>query len=295
MSGLDSSSFWRLTADKAVETLLDNLFCDKLIPLFKSNKFKDFILDTTGKADQFKLIKPRIYNYTQQHKLSNISKLRKFSVPHPKAYSDICLCIHENWGEIQNLLSQRWKNRTVNLFLLPKSGEVELTYELWLEYGDDFEKMKDIDVNEEIIDNAKLAFGKKYCVKADVANFYPSIYTHSIAWSAVGRDTAFKQRFDKIKWYNKLDVLIRKSQNEESIGLHIGPFSSNILSDIVLSSVDDFLIEHGFIFNRVIDDYKCYTDSADECRDFVIALTAALHKIKLDTNSSKTFICTLPW
>ncbi len=294
MGGLESSSFWRLPADKAVETLLDNLFCDKLIPLFKSDNFRKFVLDTSGKANKFKAIKSRPYNYVQQHKLSNISKLRKFSVPHPKAYSDICLCIFDNWNEIQALLAQRWKNRTVNLFLLPKGGDVELTYDLWLEYGDDFEKMKDLDVNEELIDNAKLAFGKKYCAKADVANFYPSIYTHSIAWSAVGRDDAFKQRFDKNKWYNKLDTFIRKSQNEESIGLHIGPFSSNILSDIVLSSVDSFLSDHGFVFNRVIDDYKCYAESADEYRDFIIALSSALHKIKLDINSSKTFTCTLP-
>ena len=67
MGGLESSSFWRLPADKAVETLLDNLFCDKLIPLFKSDNFRKFVLDTSGKANKFKAIKSRPYNYVQQH------------------------------------------------------------------------------------------------------------------------------------------------------------------------------------------------------------------------------------
>ena len=103
----------------------------------------------------------------------------------------------------------------------------------------------------------KKQFGNKYCVQADISNFYPSIYTHSVCWALVGKDVSKKDRDDQ-KWFNKIDKAIRSCQDRESIGIHIGPDTSGIIAEIILSQIDKELKDFNFI--RHIDDYKCYCE-----------------------------------
>ena len=135
---------------------------------------------------------------------------------------------------------------------------------------------------------------KKYMVRADISSFFPNIYSHSIAWVAVGRSKAFVNR-KKNYWYNNLDLAVRNTQEQESIGFPIGPHTSNVISDFVLSHVDNKLLKQGFDFIRYIDDYQCFTDSKDKAEEFLVLLTDELANIRLNLNRSKTKIVELPY
>ncbi|WP_240335307.1 RNA-directed DNA polymerase [Paraliobacillus sediminis] len=109
-----------------------------------------------------------------------------------------------------------------------------------------------------------LIIGKKYLVNADISTCFPSIYTHSISWALVGKNVAKSNRGNKNVWYNELDFSVRNTSNGETQGILIGPHSSNILSEILLTSIDFELSNKGWKYIRNIDDYTCYVTNYED-------------------------------
>lgn len=87
-------------------------------------------------------------------------------------------------------------------------------------------------------DKLKMALSKRYEVKLDVANFYPTIYTHSISWALLGRDKAKAiwgmskaQRSahtpaTEVTLYqmaDDIDVALRNCNERQTHGILIGP------------------------------------------------------------------------
>jgi hypothetical protein len=137
-----------------------------------------------------------------------------------------------------------------------------------------------------------LAIGKKYLVKADISNCFPSIYSHSIDWALRTRPVA---KADKgpgsTAWESQLDTYVRNCINGESKGLLIGPAVSNLLSELVLQSVDGELSSFSFV--RFVDDYSAYFNTREEAEDFLVALQTSLGRFRLDLNTRKTKISSL--
>jgi hypothetical protein len=48
-----------------------------------------------------------------------------------------------------------------------------------------------------------LSIGSRYVVKADISNCFPSIYTHSIPWALVGKESAKKDKHTTILFLRK--------------------------------------------------------------------------------------------
>lgn len=131
-----------------------------------------------------------------------------------------------------------------------------------------------------------------FVVYADIANFFPSIYTHSIAWALVGIQTA--KGSDKKQWFDEIDRVFQAAKRKETNGIAIGPATSNIVAEVILKKVDDALIGKGFNFYRYIDDFTCFTKTKSEAERFVNELRTELNKYKLVLNAKKTKIWSLP-
>lgn len=130
-------------------------------------------------------------------------------------------------------------------------------------------------------------------VQADISSCFPSIYTHSIPWALVGKSVA-KQNHDPEEWFNKIDKACQAMRNGETHGLHIGPHASNILSEIILTVIDNKLYDKGYRFIRNIDDYDCFVESYDKAQMFLCDLQEALREFDLPLNHKKTKITELP-
>lgn len=270
-------------ADYVFQGLLAHgFFSEKIIPIFTSDNFYKFVLSDAGTSFCSNNINTK-YGYISQRALSNKSKIRKYSIPHPKAYFTICKHIRDNWGKISALINRRWIGGTCNLGCVRKINNSNKIFEMNYASRTNFAAFEYLNIS----------IGKRFLVETDIANFFPSIYTHSIAWSIVGRKNAFRMKNNK-KWFNILDFYIRNSQNEESNGIHIGPHSSNLISDMLLSKVDNALLQKGFTFTRYIDDYKCYTKTRDEASLFIVTLADLLNELRLGLNANKTRIRELP-
>ena len=210
---------------------------------------------------------------------------RLLSIPHPKSYIDLCFCIHNNWKEIQPI--------TYGSMSCIKPADHEDGRIIIMDYEDREEKA------EWPIENS---FGKRFGVKTDISNCFPSIYSHSIAWAAVGQIEAKKNTKDKTPndpWYNLWDKFQRLTTRNETKGVPIGPATSNVATEFILQKIDQhFEINHwfsdGLMYRRYIDDYECYADSRERAEGFIRELRIELAKYSLTLNAKKTVIYELP-
>lgn len=142
---------------------------------------------------------------------------------------------------------------------------------------------------------ANLRSQSRYVLQADINQLYHSIYTHSISWAIHGKSIAKAKTTDRTLPGNVLDRLVRNSQDRQSVGIPIGPDTSFLIAEIILTANDFQLfnrgIRNGF---RAIDDYEFGFDSlneAESCRD---TLQVILNEYELVLNADKTSVIELP-
>jgi hypothetical protein len=131
-----------------------------------------------------------------------------------------------------------------------------------------------------------------FIAKADISSFYPSLYTHSIPWAIVGIDAA-KANTSNNFWYNALDRDLRMCRRAETNGVSIGPGTSSLAAEIVLTQIDRAL-QKRFKYQRFIDDYTCYTRTRGDAQEFLSLLEKELAKYGLYLNFRKTSVTELP-
>ena len=202
---------------------------------------------------------------------------RVCSIPHPRAYAHLALNIHKNWNHLEYITKN--ENSKIHPFE-HLDGRIAI-----IAYPDPLKNKRSPDHS----------FGKRFVVCADVSNFYPSIYSHSISWATVGFNEAKENRRKKT-WYNELDAAVRLTKRGETQGVAIGPATSSIIAEVILARVDAELRDdrRDFTFVRYIDDYVAYCETEEEGRAFILQLTHELDKYKLVLNVSKTEILPLP-
>lgn len=137
---------------------------------------------------------------------------------------------------------------------------------------------------ESLLNKQKICDGKYYHMSIDISNFFNSIYTHIISWDLV--DEKNKRLFDNF------DILNRTLNGNETKGITIGPYTSSLFSEIILSKVDRAILDdckkNNVNFTRFCDDYDFYSDSKDKLENDVrLTISESLSKYKLDLNMNK--------
>jgi hypothetical protein len=138
--------------------------------------------------------------------------------------------------------------------------------------------------------------GSRFVLKADIQGFYPSIYTHSLPWALHGKSTAKNNKNDWGLLGNRLDAIVRRGQDQQTLGLPIGPDTSFVLAELVGCAIDVVLqtqidTSHSF---RFVDDYEVATATRHQAEDARLALERALGAFELHLNPMKTRILELP-
>lgn len=182
---------------------------------------------------------------------------RTFGVIAPEIHSDIAAEIAENWDTILDIIFHHKKRIYTYSFPIPLSSKTprkigslragRMIYE-WIEMAEN--------------DLAEEAYAYKHLVRTDVKNFYPSVYTHSIAWAIHSRSVIRRgnNRNDYSFLGNRLDKLFQNANDGCTNGLPIGPVVSDIIAEVILSAVDlsisDELSGKGILALRFKDDYR---------------------------------------
>lgn len=94
---------------------------------------------------------------------------------------------------------------------------------------------------------------------------FPSIYTHSIPWALHGKAVSKKSTSITALAGNLLDKCTQHTRDKQTNGLLIGPHSSNIIAEIILTKIDVELQAKGYKkIARHIDDYAFYAEDFAE-------------------------------
>lgn len=161
----------------------------------------------------------------------------------------------------------------------------------------------------------KTSIDKFIEVRVDISKFYPTIYTHSVAWALLGKEKAkyyFKEKdnLDTLiaggdtdaalyKYAESVDIAIRACQERQSIGIPIGPDTSHIVAEIVACRIDNILKSRLSSIDlkacRYYDDYYLYVSSKDEADRTLKCLQLILSEFQLEINESKVKIREFPF
>lgn len=141
------------------------------------------------------------------------------------------------------------------------------------------------------------AAGYRYMLRTDISRFFPTIYTHSVPWALHGKAVAKKNRKATAKYFgNLLDLSLRQCQEEQTIGLPIGPDTSHIIAEAISVSVDLELRKRLKTWPpgmRYVDDYFMFFSSLNEAEAALAALIRSLKEFELHINFEKTKICSI--
>jgi len=163
--------------------------------------------------------------------------------------------------------------------------------------------------------NSKLhkSLDKRYELKLDIANFYSNIYTHSLSWALLGKEKA-KEIFHqgKSRWNSladsgdqealqyrigdKIDELIRQCHDSQTIGISIGPDTSFIIAELILSRIDMKISEKfpNLIGSRYYDDYSFFLNDKDQLECLLRFIQKELYAYHLEINEKKVSIIEAP-
>ena len=139
---------------------------------------------------------------------------------------------------------------------------------------------------------ARRFVGTRYLLKTDINQFYSSIYTHSVPWALHGKAVA-KANINKMNG-DLIDKALRHQQQGQTIGIPIGPDSSLIIAEVILSAVDAALASRKLRGFRYIDDYEIGFATLAEAEDALTALQGLLADYELNLNPRKTKIAEGP-
>ena len=145
---------------------------------------------------------------------------------------------------------------------------------------------------------AHLASSFPIILALDINRFYGSIYTHSIPWSALGKQKA-KQMFRSGKlanhWSDTFDTLVRNCNQQQTVGIPIGPDTSRIISELILSRIDSELstpessMSSRQLFHT-LDDYQIGSFDRGSIENSQSHFVRTISRYELRLNDHKTSI-----
>lgn len=261
-----------------LETLLSHgYFPKELPPSFSSIDFGDVVRRKGNNIpEQFStgghVSVPSIHNSARPGLLR-----RKLSIPNPVNMLRVSSTLTANWAAIQQHIEASPLSLTTPTF---GGGNRAL------------QRRRSLDALPEL--SAATGSNSRYILKADISRFYPSVYTHSIPW-AFHTKVAAKSQKGPALFGNSIDKAIRDGQDQQTMGIPIGPDTSLVIAEAILTCVDLELnkrIElNGF---RYIDDFHLGFDTIGEAEDALSIIQELLNEFELALNPLKTDFIELP-
>jgi Reverse transcriptase (RNA-dependent DNA polymerase) len=135
----------------------------------------------------------------------------------------------------------------------------------------------------------------RFILRADLSRFYHTIYTHSLPWAIHSKETAKLNRSLDL-FGNEIDLRVRNTQDQQTIGLPVGPDTSFILAEVLGAAIDERLMEeipnlHGI---RYVDDFTLYFETRAEADNCYATLSRIAKRYELEINERKTDIFEAP-
>jgi hypothetical protein len=136
----------------------------------------------------------------------------------------------------------------------------------------------------------------RFLLKADLSRFYHTLYTHSISWALHTKAIAKSKQFDKSLYGNQIDEAVRNTQDKQTLGIPVGPVTSDLISELLGTALDVELSSgrSGLKGLRYVDDYYLYFSTRSEAEAALADLHSVANHFAVEINPLKTRISELP-
>jgi len=221
----------RLRLAEILSTLLQSAYLPvEIPPVVTSRHFasyaKDSFKDLAKLQEDAKALKTATqfdrYNVPREN-----STRRDLALVHPRAQLNLSLILTEQHQEIRALIS--------SMQISAYGAEPDL---------ENFKAFKGINFAGLDQRRSEIARRKPWILVADISRFFYTIYTHSIPWAVLGKEKVKEDLFGpkqkKVKtkhWTDRLDAALQSCQSRETFGIPVGPDTSRIVAEILLSGI----------------------------------------------------------
>ncbi|KTD91884.1 RNA-directed DNA polymerase [Pseudoalteromonas sp. H71] len=189
-----------------LEKLLKNGYFPAELPVpFTAESYGDALLKVINQN-----IRPFSYgnrgpNYISicaKYNLARRGKLRRsLAIPNPINYFHISQLLANNWADFELVYAR--SNQSLSKPVVDNSSRA-------LKWDKGFSALPD--------EKLRTRTASKYLLKADIANFYSTIYTHSIPWAIHSKAVAKQNRYFQNNLGNKIDLVVRNGQDQQTKG-----------------------------------------------------------------------------
>jgi hypothetical protein len=253
---------------------------DHVIPPLNTGPLADHLSDfPTDPEDRFWKTPSKHSRCAKHSAPKRRHSRRTLAIPNPQHQIPLCLKLVEHWSEIEKFCE---KSK-----LSLSTPTVKANSERAVDRSSYFRDLS----AERVLRSA----GCRFHLYADFARYYSSIYTHSIAWALHGKDAARSDEKTGKLAGNQIDLLLRATQDRQSVGIPVGPDTSLIIAEIIGTSIDQQIQAAGVMQGlRYVDDFHLYFRSRGDCEQAIATLHAACRQYELDINDTKTLIEEVP-
>lgn len=254
-------------------------FPDEIIPPFNTEELAD-CLSEIAPISTYTCKKSKCVNM-------DIPKLKTFrrnlGIPNPLHQIKLSKLIEDNWTNIDAFLAGSI------LSITPIS--ISPTSRRSIEEPDFFDKTQ-----QQILRSTS----SRYLLQLDISRFYPSIYTHSIPWAIHTKPIAKASMGTSIfrsLYGNLIDEAVRNSQDQQTIGIPIGPDTSRVISEMIGAAIDKELKASmpNIVGLRHIDDFYFYFKTLAEVEKAKSIVQTIIREYELELNPRKVKIAELPY
>src|SRR5439155_11238821 len=255
--------------------LLRNFLPKELIPPFTSAPLADALQSL---PDVSKLSKP--YSKLAYHSIPQSKGFRRLvSILNPLHQLSLAQVLESNAAD----LLQGRSDSTISLSAFTIDGSSERV------------SRRAFPVENSGVERMVRAAGLRFVLRTDLSRYYQTIYTHSIPWAIHGKSAAKKDRSPAL-YGNLIDTCVRNCQDQQTLGIPVGPRSSDLIAETVGSALDRRLQEKlgPLKGTRYVDDFHLYFRSRADAENALATLGLVAKNLELELNPSKTEIAELP-
>lgn len=258
--------------------LAKGFFPEVLPPCFDSTDLPRAIRGIIGKIREKKFHKKRHTSYIRYSGTKHDGNRRPYATPNPIPYFNVCEFIASRWNTFKRSFES-------NSFCIsePRVG------------AESEDRAIVISPLSELSEGmSKKIKYSPFILKTDIAQFFPSVYTHSIPWAAHGIESAKldQEKNSKAVTFNALDWACQQCQDAQTRGILIGPDAFRIIAEFIMSKIDAQLRNKGsgniIGAARHVDDYYIGVKSEVDAAIALSSLRDILQGYELHINDSKT-------
>lgn len=257
------------------------LFPETLPPCFDSSDLTRCFNGIISHLKDKSLHKKRDTDYIRYVGTKHDGNRRPYGTPNPISYFQICQFIEDYWNKE---FTKTFANSLYSIST-PRLG------------NKNEDRAIIVSSLSQLANNMsnKIRYAP-FILKTDIAQFFPSIYTHSIPWVIHGKDNSKNDRrldSQSIE-FNKLDKFIQDSQNGQTRGILIGPDAFRAIAELISAKIDEEL--HNKVGDlivgavRHVDDFYIGVKSELDATVVLSALRDVLQSYELQINDHKTQI-----